>query len=102
MIWQKVHPAAVMDHLGLIPNLIAEFDARPASKQIEDNYSYGGGWNPMSGFKLLSDGNIQYPGDPALRVLWETRLRDETIRVYEHAWVSITQPDGTFEVSRMD
>jgi hypothetical protein len=51
---------------------------------------------------MLKNGNIKYPGDPQNKLLFEAKLRDETIRVYEHAWVAIAQPDGSFEIARMD
>jgi len=31
-----------------------------------------------------------------------TKLRDEVIVLYESEFVAIFQPDGTFEVARMD
>jgi hypothetical protein len=56
----------------------------------------------MRGFNMLSDGKLKYPGDPIMQPLAETKLRDETIRYYEYSWLSITQPDGTYEVARLD
>lgn len=94
--------------LGYIPDMLWPSDPRPASEQINERYSYGGGWMPMKGWKMLPDGNLQYgdpskeDADPPTILLAEGKLRDETIRFYTSAWVAIVQPDGSFEVSRMD
>jgi len=94
--------------LGYIPQMLSEADPRPAKEQLDEGYRHGGGWQPFprhiggTGFAMLPSGNMQYPDDPETQLLAETRLRDETIRVYLHAWVAIVQPDGSFEVARMD
>ena len=55
----------------------------------------------MSGFLL--DGNcLVYPGDPPLRPIGYTTLRDEVVVFYPYAFVMVKQPDGTFEAARMD
>jgi hypothetical protein len=95
-----VKPGVTPDTLGLIPHFLDEDDQRPAKKQF--NAKYISGWLPMKGFRLRNDGALCYPGDPPLEPLAETRLRDETIRVYQFAWVCIAQPDGSFEVARLD
>lgn len=102
MLWRQKHPKATPDMLGLIPDFVSEADPRPAKEQFHTAYAHGGGWNDFTGFAMLSDGNMQYPGDPPTRLLYETQLRDETIRVYEDAWVAIIQPDGSFVVSSLD
>lgn len=81
---------------------LSEHDPRPAAEQIDDNYAHGGGWSPFKGFTVLEDGSIQYPGDPAHPILAETRLRDEIIRFYDSSWLMIMQPDGSYEISRID
>jgi hypothetical protein len=102
MKWIMKHPSASMDLLGLVPAFLDERDPRPAREQIDANYQHGGGWRPMPKFKLLPDGRLSYPGDDPLPVLAETRLRDEVIRFYDCSWLAIVQPDGSFEVSRVD
>lgn len=99
---KKMHRDAVADHHGVIPYFLNVEDPRPAAEQFDANYGHGGGWRPMSKWLMKPDGVINYPGDPDLPVLFEGQLRDETIRIYDCGWVSITQPDGSFEVSRMD
>ena len=51
---------------------------------------------------MLPNGDLQYPEDPPLAPLAETKLRDEIIRVYHSSYVAIIQPDGSFLVCRMD
>jgi hypothetical protein len=102
LIWVAKHPAANEGHLGLIPTFVSDEDPRPAREQFDQNYGFAGGWQPFAGFKMLGNGNMKYPDDPPTRLLFEAKLREETIRVYESAWVAIIQPNGEFEVCRMD
>ncbi len=100
MIWVMKHPQATIELLGYIPSFLSENDPRPARKQFDD--AYIGGWTPFKGHTMLSNGNLAYPGDPETPLLAETKLRDEVIRFYESSWVAIVQPDGSYEIARMD
>lgn len=100
--FEIMHPRANAEMLGFIPTFLSERDPRPAAEQFDDAYRHGGGWHPFEGFKMLPDGSLKYPGDPAYQILAQAKLRDETISIYEHAWVAIVQKDGSFQVSRMD
>lgn len=89
--------------VGLIPFFIQQSDPRPAAAQFNERYAHGGGWMPMDGWTLDPDTHaITYPGDGPLEPIDAFELRDETIAIYEDAWVAIVQKDGSFEVSRMD
>ncbi len=99
--WVLMHPRATYEMLGLIPQFLNAEDARPSREQFQANYKFGG-WRPFKGFMLLPDSNITYRGDPPYQLLAETKLREETIRIYACAWVMIRQADGQFEISRMD
>ena len=102
MIWQ-VRPGTHPDMIGEVPSFLSEDDDRPAAEQFDSNYAHGGGWRPMEKWSLNPDGCvIAYPGDPPLKPLAMTTLRDELILIYPHAWVVIVQKDGIFEISRMD
>jgi len=101
MIWVAKHPQTTQEMLGYIPSFLSEDDPRPAAVQFNSNYPFGG-WDPFPGFKMMANGNLLYPGDPPVELLAETKLRDEVIRFYNHAWVVIIQPDGSFEACRMD
>lgn len=108
-IWTLLHPRATAEHLGLIPQMLNLADPRPAREQFNSNYAYGGGWAAMTGWVYdPADQTIKLPftralgGDPALRPIASTTLRDEQILLYPYAWVAIVQPDGRAEVARMD
>jgi hypothetical protein len=93
------------EHLGLIPKMLSEDDPRPAREQLDTGYRHGGGWRPFEGFDMAHYKDmwwLLYPNDPPTRSLAYCKLRDEIIVVYQHAWVAIIQPDGSFEVCRMD
>jgi hypothetical protein len=104
LMFTLVHPKATQEHLGFIPGFFSEHNPKPAKEQIHKNYQHGGGWYKLDGFKRLNDTGfkIKYPGDPALQILATAKLRDETIVIYQDAFVGIFQPDGTFEVARID
>jgi hypothetical protein len=103
MDWVALHPSMKADMLGLLPGMLDEHDPRPAREQLNANYQHGGGWRPFYGFTLNTDDlSLSYPGDPPMRALAVTMLRDEMIVFSECSWVTIIQPDGTFETCRMD
>lgn len=99
MKWTLLHPKATPAHLGYIPGFLKEEDPRPAAEQFRERYV--GGWHPFAGFKMTGEG-LEYPGDPPMPAVAALKFRDEWIYLYAHAWVAIVQPDGTYEVSRMD
>lgn len=101
-IWEYHHPAANPEHLGFIPSWLNPDDPRPVREQLDRFYRHGGGWHHFPGFKLLPNKNIRYYGDPDTQLLASTKVRDEEVRLYEHSWVMILQPDGSFEINRMD
>lgn len=89
--------------LGIVPHFFSEDDPLPAAQQLDTAYAHGGGWRPMAGWKLGPIGELVYPGDSPMSPIAVATLHDaEIIRFYPHAWVSITQVDGSFEVSRVD
>lgn len=92
------------EHLGLWPAIFLDDDPRPAREQVNERYSYGGGWMPMRGFTMTETMDLCYPGDPALPAFAACRLplSKETVYFYPHAQVAIVQDDGKFEAGRMD
>lgn len=88
--------------LGFLPSFLSPSDPRPAREQIDEHYSHGGGWRPFEGFTLLPGDQLEYPGDPPMKPLAEAHLRDERILFYPYEWLVIVQPDGSYEVSRVD
>jgi len=101
--FQMLDPRMTTAHLGLLPEFFNPLDPRPAKEQIDQNYAHGGGWSPMAGFKFdVVSLKLSYPGDPPMRPLAWAKLRDELIIFYDHSWLAIVQPDGSYEVSRVD
>ena len=105
MIVAILHPSVTDAHLGFLPDILLDDDPRPMKDQINDRYRHGGGWHPISGMTLLDGRTLHYPGDPLFEPIAKIMLNDgrrEFAYLYEHDFVAIIQPDGTFEVSRMD
>jgi len=94
--------------MGFIPGWLSEDDPRPAKQQIHENYIHGGGWFPFNGFTMDPETKVlTYPGDEGepdekTYPLAEGKLRNETLVFYEHEWLAIIQPDGSFEIARID
>lgn len=101
MQWRMIHPKMTPEMLGWIPFFLSEDDPRPAREQFDENYRHGGGFRPLPGFTMSAEA-LHYPEDPPFALLAETKLRDETIRFYNGSWVAIVQPDGSYEVARLD
>jgi hypothetical protein len=104
MIYAFLDARADMEFLGYLPSFLDENDPDDARTQLDKNYAHGGGIRPMDGWKIIDKAKmtIQYPGDPSLKPLAMTMLRDEAIYFYPHAFVLVLQPDGSFIISRMD
>jgi hypothetical protein len=90
------------NYVGFIPTFLDLDDPRPAREQFAERYVHGG-WHPQEGF-TNRDGTpiLHYPGDPPFEPIAVMRLREEMIFVYLYGYVSIFQPDNTFEACRMD
>lgn len=106
------HPKATQDHLGYLWMIFSDVDPRPCSVQVNERYTYGGGWSPMQKWTATPADDlyraspetvrIKYPGDPAFRVLFDFKINAERVFVFDGAWVMIVQPDGSHEIARMD
>ena len=101
MTWHFLHKGMTPEALGYLPGFLDENDQRGAREQFQERYVFGG-WSPFPGFKMGDRFQLLYPGDPPTIPLAWTLLRDERIVFYQHSWVAVIQPDGSFEVSRMD
>ena len=100
MIWLAVGRPV---DLGFLPGLISENDARPVREQLNDTYRHGGGWRPANGFALDPQTfALKYPGDPPMRPLAGAQLRHEKLFFYPYSFLCVVQPDGAFEVARVD
>lgn len=100
-VWTLLDPRMTQDHLGYLPGFLSVEDPRKAREQLDS--AYISGWNPFDGFTFEPKARtLKYPGDPIMRPLAETSLREEVILFYPSAWVLILQPNGSFEVARLD
>ena len=89
--------------IGSIPDFLDLDDPRPAKEQFADRYAFGGGWRNRTGLTAFKGTPVlKFPGDPPLKPIAMMALRDEAIFIYLGDYVSIFQPDGTFEACRMD
>jgi hypothetical protein len=96
-----LHPRCTLDHWGYIPGFLREDDPRPARVQINERYQ--GRWRPFKGHTLGSHNELHYPGDPPQYPVSVMRFREERLFLYQPGdWVLIMQPDGSWEVARMD
>lgn len=77
------------DEIGFLPSFLDEADPRPAREQFDANYPYGGYWRKVG--EIDKAGVMHYPGDPDLRPIGGTRLRDEVVLVYPASFVAIIQ-----------
>ncbi len=102
--WTMLHPRVTLDDLGFLPSFLQDNDPRPVHEQIAERYAHGGGWSPYGKGKWRHLGGhvLKFPGDPELRPLAEAKVHDETVVFYEHAVLAVFQPDGKFEVTRVD
>lgn len=92
----------LIESLGWIPTFIDARNPDTAQEQFNRSYSHGGGWQPLGGWTMQDDGTLEYPEDPPLKPIAVVAVGEQTVRVYPHAWVSVRNPDGTYEVCRMD
>lgn len=98
----KLNPRLDMNQVGMLPYWLDEADPRSAREQLHDHYlPIGGGWQPMPKF-TMTETTLHYPGDDDIKPLAAMWLRHECVLVYDCSIVAIVQPDGSFEVARMD
>jgi len=91
------------DLLGDIPEWLSEDDPRSAVEQVDAWYQHGGGWRDFNGFTMHPTmKSIQYPGDPPFPLIAEAHLRDETILLFNGAWLAVVQPDLSHRIARID
>lgn len=102
--WTMLNPMMTLDHLGFLPAFLQDDDPRPVSEQIAERYAHGGGWSPYGKGKWrhLGDHVLKFPGDQQMKPLAMAKVGKETVYFYEHAVLAVFQPDGSFEVTRVD
>lgn len=101
-VWIQVDPRFHPDNLGFLPDIIYSEDPRPVKEQLEDRYRHGGGYRPMKGF-TMKNYVLHYPGDPPFKPAAMTTINKEVVVFYTvGSLLAIIQPNGTFEVTRVD
>ena len=104
-VWKLLHPKMTEAHLGYLPRLINETFPGKVAQQLAKNYAHGGGYIPFGRGQWEmdpKDHSLKYPGDPRLKPIASTKIRDEELYFYNHALLAIVQPDGDFVVVRVD
>jgi hypothetical protein len=113
-----IHPEACEEYLGLVPFFVSQVDPRPCKEQIDENYQHGGGWRSIDGFKIEHELSplekvtspyvmaqrltLKYPGDDPLTPVAVAQNHNETLVLYDGAFLAIFQPDYSFEIARLD
>ena len=98
---------------GMLPSIFWKGDERPASEQLDERYSYGGGFSPLDGgweldtLNVIEEGmpefyTLTYPNDSPVNEIGRAQLNDETLVFFQHSWLAIIQSDGSFVVTRVD
>lgn len=100
--WKLLNPMMTYDQLGFLPSFLDDQNALSARAQIDLNYQHGGGWFNFEGFIMKKDRSLHYKGDPPMMPLACLKFRDEDLYFYDSAWVCVVQPDGSYEVARVD
>jgi hypothetical protein len=100
--WATFDPGFTIEHLGFLPDILWPDDPRSVKDQLNDRYAHGGGYRSSSGFKLCKDMALKWPGDPLQRPLAAVLINQELVVFYPHAFLLVMQPDGSFEVTRVD
>ena len=102
--------------LGTLPLMFHPFSDDDAKTQIDKRYAHGGGFVDTPGFSLNDEWKepgeaiIQYyqeeaapeEQDPPLHELARAKLGEETLIFFPYAFLAIVQPDGSFQVTRVD
>ncbi|HEY1888473.1 MAG TPA: hypothetical protein VGG86_20890 [Roseiarcus sp.] len=103
-VWTTFAEGFGIEHLGFLPEILLRDDPRPVKDQLDDRYRHGGGYRAKNfdKFKLGKGMVLRWPGDEPQKPLAATLINDELVVFYEHALLLVMQPDGSFEVTRVD
>jgi hypothetical protein len=102
--WYSLDKRFRPDHLGYLTEIIVADDSRPVREQLEDRYRHGGGWRPITGFRLNRRTMVlTYPEDPPFYPIARTQIGNETVFFYPQcSLLLIMQEDGSYAVTRVD
>lgn len=89
--------------IGFIPDFLSPDCEDSAAKQIGRNYKHGGGWRPLEGYSLdLEPGIVTHSSGLQMRPIAAAVMRAEVIAIYPRGYVAIIQPNGVFEIAKVD
>ena len=103
-IWAGLDPRFNMSWLGFLPDILTNEDPRSVKEQLEDRYAHGGGWRSIPGMKFNPKTWVmRFPGDSPFKPAAFTKIGSEMVIFYPNcSLLAIVQPDGTYEVTRVD
>lgn len=101
---RSASPGRLLQACGYIPAMLEDLlPGERARDCLDRQYKHGGGWDPFKGFAMSDSGVMTYPEDPPLYPIASFLLENgELVYMYQYSWVAIVQPNGDFEVARMD
>lgn len=105
MTWVALDSRFHPEDLGFLWDILDSSDKRPVKEQLEDRYRHGGGWSPFGQGQWKLDRmtmTLRYPGDPPMKPLAMTAVGPEHVFFYPHAMLLVLQPNGDFDVTRVD
>jgi len=90
--------------LFIVEAMLVRPSSMAARDKINARYAHGGGWHSFEGFERASPDShtLTFRGDPPLHPLATMEHAEEVLAFYEGEWLAVFQPDGTFEISRID
>lgn len=93
-----------IEHVGMIPTFLNILDSRKAVDQINEHYAHGGGWRPLSGYKMdFKTFSLTFAGDARKLPIAIIPLNDELVLIYEHGYVAIVHAvTKAVDVARLD
>jgi hypothetical protein len=103
-VWVGLDRRFRPDHLGWLVDILTSDDKRPIKEQLEDRYAHGGGFRPIKGFKMNPKTLImRFPGDRPFKPAAATTINHEKVVFYPYcSLLAIIQPNGDFDVTRVD
>jgi hypothetical protein len=102
--WIALSSRFCAEDLGFLWDILMSEDKRPVREQLNERYAHGGGYRPFKGFTLdRMTMTMRYPGDPLFKPSAMTTIGDEQVFFYPQGqWLLILQPNGDFDVTRVD
>ena len=103
-VWVQLDPRFPASGLGFLWDILIPDDQRPVREQLDDRYAHGGGYRPFKGFTLdRRSMTLRYPGDPPFKPAAMALFGQEQVYFYpQGSWLLILQPNGDFDVTRVD